>query len=193
MKLASCQIFSRAARAVRPPFHEASQIRCRLPTGVDSPVRGGIRPERSRPTTPTAGADRKQATTTSLRRKQRRSRRRTCDFRCGQRRQGVRLSGRYRDYVSVTAFSPDYLPAYCTNYGPGCNVAAPGGDAYLALGSSAAQVLSTLPSELYQSDYGYMQGTSMACPHVSGVAALGLSCSAGQGSNIRWPNSNRCF
>ena len=84
--------------------------------------------------------------------------------------------GAYRDYISVTAFSPDYLPAYYTNYGPGCNVAAPGGDAYISpSGSSAAQVLSTLPSELYQSDYGYMQGTSMACPHVSGVAALGLS------------------
>ena len=90
--------------------------------------------------------------------------------------------GAYRDYISVTAFSPDYLPAYYTNYGPGCNVAAPGGDAYISpSGSSAAQVLSTLPSELYQSDYGYMEGTSMACPHVSGVAALGLSYALAKG------------
>ena len=90
--------------------------------------------------------------------------------------------GGYRSYVSVTSFGPDYLPAYYTNYGSGCNVAAPGGDAYISpSGSSAAQVLSTLPSELYQSDYGYMQGTSMACPHVSGVAALGLSYALAKG------------
>lgn len=84
--------------------------------------------------------------------------------------------GAYRDYISVTAMSCDYTPAYYTNYGPGCNIAAPGGDAYQSLLESSgknpgSQVLSTYPD----GKYGYMQGTSMACPHVSGVAALGLS------------------
>jgi subtilisin family serine protease len=39
-------------------------------------------------------------------------------------------------------------------------------------------VLSTVPSTIPEyagKNYGYMQGTSMACPHVSGVAALILS------------------
>ena len=81
----------------------------------------------------------------------------------------------YRDYISVTSFSPDYLPANYTNYGPGCNIAAPGGDAYQSylenINTGASEVLSTVNG----GKYGYMQGTSMACPHVSGVAALGLS------------------
>lgn len=93
--------------------------------------------------------------------------------------------GAFHDIISVTAFGPDNLPTHYTNYGPGCNITAPGGEAYLPPWKSyKALVLSTVPSELVTNgeassskgnDYGYMQGTSMACPHVSGVVALALS------------------
>lgn len=97
--------------------------------------------------------------------------------------------GAYRDYISVTAFGPDYVPAYYTNYGPGCNIAAPGGDFSVSADPDGnfAQILSTVPSEISAyagADYGYMQGTSMACPHVSGVAALGLSYALQKGKHF---------
>ena len=82
--------------------------------------------------------------------------------------------GAYSEYISVTALGPDGLPALYTNYGPGCNIAAPGGEYFVNQYGHAMEtgcVLSTLPND----QYGYMQGTSMATPHVSGVAALALS------------------
>ncbi|MBQ8421812.1 MAG: S8 family serine peptidase [Bacteroidales bacterium] len=90
--------------------------------------------------------------------------------------------------ISVTAFGWDFLPSGYTNYGPGCKIAAPGGEWSGASGDYAGMILSTgVSGAATQSpgvetekgteskNYVYMQGTSMACPHVSGVVALGIS------------------
>ena len=96
----------------------------------------------------------------------------------------------YPEFVSVAATAGDYTPAVYTNYGPGTTISAPGGDQdyYFEYGEgpntgAIGCVLSTLPFNVTGSagplaGYGYMEGTSMACPHVSGVVALGLSYAA---------------
>ena len=94
--------------------------------------------------------------------------------------------GAYPDFVAVAATAGDFTPAIYSNYGPGTTISAPGGDQdyYWDYGDEVYPVgavgciLSTLPKHISPSGYGYMEGTSMACPHVSGVAALGLSYAA---------------
>ena len=78
--------------------------------------------------------------------------------------------GAYNEYICVTAFAPDGMPAYYTNYDLGCNIAAPGGENNNGA-NDPAQVLSTMPN----GRYGYAHGTSMACPHVTGITALALA------------------
>ncbi|KGL47392.1 S8 family serine peptidase [Porphyromonas cangingivalis] len=79
----------------------------------------------------------------------------------------------YSKVVSVSAMSTDFRVSPYSNRGDWISIMAPGGDIYQHRG----QVLSTLPNN----EYGYMQGTSMACPHVSGIAALIVSKFGGQG------------
>jgi|GEM_PF-804050 len=67
-----------------------------------------------------------------------------------------------RGAVGVGATAPDDRVASFSSSGPWVTVTAPGTSIY-----------STLPTS--QGSYGFLQGTSMASPHVAGVAALVLS------------------
>ena len=79
----------------------------------------------------------------------------------------------YPPIISVSAMAPNFKKSWYTNRGEWITIMAPGGDHNF----SGGMVLSTLPNN----SYGYMQGTSMACPHVSGIAALIISKYGGQG------------
>lgn len=72
----------------------------------------------------------------------------------------------YDRVVAVASLAQDFSKAYYSNYGSWVDISAPGGDARKG---------KTIYSTVAGGGYGYMQGTSMACPHVSGAAALLLT------------------
>ena len=94
--------------------------------------------------------------------------------------------GAYNNLIAVTAVAPDGLPTYYTCYDRGCNVAAPGGE-YTPTWEEQGCVLSTMPTNKAYSGYALMQGTSMACPHVSGIAALAISYAMDHGITLTLP------
>ena len=73
--------------------------------------------------------------------------------------------------VGATAFTG--APAYYTNYGTWVRISAPGGDQMLS--NAYGGVYSTSVAADGSSGYEGSQGTSMACPHVSGACALAVS------------------
>lgn len=85
--------------------------------------------------------------------------------------------GAYEPCIAVAATAADNTPATYTNYDRCVDISAPGGDMDYHCAFEGG-ILSTVPYIAGASDeqkYAYMEGTSMACPNVSGVVALGLS------------------
>ncbi|HIT75925.1 MAG TPA: S8 family serine peptidase [Candidatus Avipropionibacterium avicola] len=75
--------------------------------------------------------------------------------------------------VAVSAVGPTATKAYYSNYGAGAiGVTAPGGDAWLDWRAERPVESDTIWSTEAGGGYSWMQGTSMASPHVAGVVAL---------------------
>ena len=85
----------------------------------------------------------------------------------------------YPPAVSVSAMAWNFAKASFSNYARWITIMAPGGDQD-TFGTEGG-ILSTVPKSKVPSGYAYFQGTSMACPHVSGIAALIASYFGRQG------------
>jgi subtilisin family serine protease len=81
--------------------------------------------------------------------------------------------------ISVGATSWQDKRAYYSNWGSGLDISAPGGELYSNT-TSEAGIYSAV-----RNGYGYMQGTSMATPQVTGVAGIVASKTGLRGAGLR--------
>ncbi|HYR07142.1 MAG TPA: S8 family serine peptidase [Longimicrobium sp.] len=81
--------------------------------------------------------------------------------------------------ISVAATGWRDQRAYYSNWGPGLDIAAPGGELYSNT-TSEQGIYSSV-----RNGYGYMQGTSMAAPQVTGAAGIVASKTGLRGAALR--------
>ncbi|MGI5378998.1 S8 family peptidase [Streptomyces sp. CA-251387] len=74
--------------------------------------------------------------------------------------------------ISVAALGRSGAKAYYSNYGSTVDIAAPGGETRTTTANGILSTLNTGTQGPSSETYKYYQGTSMAAPHIAGLAAL---------------------
>ena len=95
-------------------------------------------------------------------------------FAAGNENRDISVPAILDQVIAVSATGPTGKKATYSNYGKWVDIAAPGGE-------NGAYPMGNVYSTVTGNQFGQMSGTSMACPHVSGVAALVVSRYGGEG------------